>query len=88
MFNEKIFVTVGPGRAVPLPIPGGGSVPGLGGYVSRTLEVERLIEIGDLVVGEPPAPVADAPVADAPVAEAPAAGDAAEAKTPRTAKGT
>lgn len=56
MYNpEKIFVTVGAGRKVPLPIPGGGTVPGLGGYVSRTMEVERLLANGDLVLGTAPA---------------------------------
>jgi len=65
----KIFVKVGEGRKVPLPIPGGGSVPGLGGYVERTMEVERLITNGDLVECDPPAPE-PAPVVDQPAAAA------------------
>ncbi|OYV40413.1 MAG: hypothetical protein B7Z80_04620 [Rhodospirillales bacterium 20-64-7] len=58
---EKIFVTVGARRKVPLPIPGGGSVGGLGNYVDRTMEVERLLANGDLKLGEPPAPEPAAP---------------------------
>ncbi len=70
---EKIFVTVGAGRKVPLPLPGGGAVPGLGGYVRRDMEVERLLANGDLVAGSPPAPEQETPPAVMPDAPTKAA---------------
>jgi hypothetical protein len=78
MFSyDKIFVTVGAGRKVPLPIPGGGSVSGLGNFINRTMEVERLLANGDLVLGKPPAPEPAAPTPAAPPAPEPAAAPAA-----------
>jgi hypothetical protein len=53
--TEKVFVTPGPGRKTPLPLPGGGSVPANGTTVVRTLAIERLIRSKDLVVGTSPA---------------------------------
>jgi hypothetical protein len=55
---ESVFVVPGAGRLVPLPLPGGGSVPAEGKSVQRTMAVERLITTGDLVI--PPAPESEA----------------------------
>jgi hypothetical protein len=44
-----IFVVPGAGRKVPLPVPGGRSVPAAGTYVTKTLAVTRLLRTGDLV---------------------------------------
>ncbi len=57
----KVYVKPGEGRKVPLPVPGGEIIPGLGKEVRRTAAVERLIASGDLVV--PDAPKAEAPAA-------------------------
>jgi hypothetical protein len=56
--QNKVFVTPGAGRKVPLPLPGGGSVPAGGATVVKTLHVVRLIASGDLVEGTAPENVA------------------------------
>ena len=69
---EKIFVKIGAGRHVPLPVPGSKiSVPAEGCLVPFSMAVRRLLNCGDLVRATAPEKAAPAK-ASAP-AKAPAA---------------
>lgn len=85
--RAKVYVTPGKGVKVPLPIPGGGSVPAEGATVVRNTAVNRLIAHGDLVVGTAPppgAPVTKTTARVKPAAVTPGAPAATETAAPAT----
>ncbi len=54
--NDQVYVKPGPGRKVPLPIPGGeGVVPAEGKTVTKSRAVRRLLRTGDLELATAPA---------------------------------
>lgn len=83
--RAKVFVTPGPGRKVPLPIPGGGLVPAEGDTVVQTTAVTRLIASGDLVVGKAPEGAPPVTKSTARNKAAPAAAEPAKPAAPEPA---